>query len=187
MIKMNNSIADVARGAPVILPGSPPLNEVATYEGVFKHDGHIVHEQSLHYINRETVRRVINTGLQETLLQHFYDDKGNAKFFVADDYDGVGVLEGIYLDIVSVVPKRQDNGTGRALMHSFLQTTDGRLAFRSQPKRTVANDWYSKFARLISQETNVDGVLYNMYGVGLTLPEQEAWLSIMRNKPKNFE
>lgn len=182
---MNDSIADLAMGRPIPLVGGSSSN--GPYERVFVRKDHVVYQLSLPHINKEAATGVINSGLQERLVREYYDDKQNAKFFVADDYGGIGVLAGVYLDMLSVAPKRQENGTGRALMESFLETTDGKLAFRSQPKRVVANEWYSKFAKLLGTGANVDGIIYNMYGVGLTAAEQEAWLKTMRAKRKNFK
>lgn len=72
-------------------------------------------------------------------------------------------------------------------MKVMLQDANGKLAFRSQPKRTTANEWYERFAELIGQIVNVNGILYNVYGVGLTEAEKRQWLKHVREKPSNFQ
>ena len=93
------------------------------------------------------------------------------------------------MDILGVEPSKRTNGIGSAIMNAMMEDTQGRFVLRSQPiaKREKANEWYSKLAKLIGGVINVDGINYNVYAKGMPESENPHWLSVAREKPKNFE
>ena len=184
---MTPSITEVV-GSPLVVP-TISIPVVAPYEIATVRDGHIVYRQSIDHINKEKIMGVINRSLDDTLVAHYFDDKQNARFYIAEDHLGAGVLQGVYIDILGVDPSKWGNGIASALMHAMMEDTDGRFVLRSQPipKRERANGWYTELAERIGQVVNVDGINYNVYARGIPESEKPHWLRVAREKPKNFE
>lgn len=162
----------------------PDVQSIASY--IKKRYPYDILSLRLAQIDPVLVRQIINSGFRETgdiLVNDYFTGKENAQFFMIDK-KGVAVMIGDYLDILAVAEKYQHNGVGPALLGRVIEETHGRFYLRSRPDRPV-NRTYERFADPIPF-TSKDGIDYNGYLSGHTLPETEQRMRLMQEKPSNF-
>ena len=135
-------------------------------------------------INKELVKRIIESGFDERLVSNYFDGKDDAQFFLDRENKGVAVLMRDYLDILAVANEHRRNGIGPALLKRVIEETNGRFYLRSQPHRSV-NSTYQKFAKSVPFKS-ADGIQYNGYLSGYTPSEISERLELMVQKPSNF-